>query len=231
MAAVLWRLGRGPLRLPRVTDRYYVDRRVARIRVGDAGRAFKNRVRIGVRVLRVDSFRLAAQTRCAMRLGSFSVASCLSRSAGPALAQTPAASARIDTTSLRLTMPDPYQVTAVLEPIRRVTIIAPADGLIRTLDARLGLPVRESQELAQFDRGESNARLLIAQAELKEKQASRNNTGAAQAQVEAAEARGRARQDGARSLHDPCAVRGPGPESQRVRRPVRPERDADPGIG
>ena len=59
-------------------------------------------------------------------------------------------------------MPDPYQVLAVVEPIRRITIVASADGVIRTVEARLGGPVRESQELAQFDRDEANVKLLVA---------------------------------------------------------------------
>jgi multidrug efflux pump subunit AcrA (membrane-fusion protein) len=95
---------------------------------------------------------------------------------------------------LRLTQPDPYQVVAVLEPIRRLTIIAPTDGIIRTVDVPLGGSARESQELAQFDRNEANARLQAATAEVKEKQAEIKAAGSQgiavyQAQLEAAEAR------------------------------------------
>ena len=105
--------------------------------------------------------------------------------------QTPPPTARIETVPLRLTMPDPYQVWAVLEPTRRLTVIAPADGVIRTLDARLGGSVRESQELAQLDRSEANARLQVATAEVKEKQAlvKAMGTDVVQAQLEAAQAR------------------------------------------
>ena len=109
--------------------------------------------------------------------------------------QSSAASARIETVSLHLTSPDSYQVMAVLEPIRRLTIVAPADGFIRTVEARLGASVRESQELAQFDRNEANARLQVAQAEVKEKEAlTKANAGTpaadvCQAQLEAAQAR------------------------------------------
>ncbi len=128
-----------------------------------------------------------------MRLASASVALFLALLiGGVARGQAAGNTARIDTTSLRLTMPDPYQVLAVLEPIRRVTILASADGVIRTVEARSGTPVRESQELAQFDREEANARLLVAHAEVKEKRALvRSNSGSEvyAAQLEAAEAR------------------------------------------
>ncbi len=131
-----------------------------------------------------------------MRITGLSIAFsvCLLCGARTCWGQTSAATARIETIPLRLTMPDPYQVVAVLEPVRRLTIIAPVDGMIRTLDARLGVSVREVQELAQFDRGEANARLQVATAEVKEKQAQLKAAGTLgtevyQAQLEAAQAR------------------------------------------
>ena len=148
-----------------------------------------------------------------MRLASLSIAFSLCLSLwGVAWGQTAAAAARIDTTSLRLTMPDPYQVVAVLEPMRRLTIIASADGVLRTVEARLGGPVRESQELAQFDRDEANARLLVAQAEVKEKQApskasARTAWASCQAQLEAAQARATL----AQLELDRCTIRAPFP--------------------
>ncbi len=118
-----------------------------------------------------------------MRLGGFSVAFSLCAAlAGPAVGQ----SARIETQPLRLMDPDPYQVNAVLEPARRVKIIAPFDGLIRSVDARLGGAVRESHDLVQLDPTEANARLRIATAELKEKKAKAPDDLPA---IEAAEAR------------------------------------------
>ncbi len=146
-----------------------------------------------------------------MRLASLSgVFSLCLLCGGVAWGQTGATTARIDTTSLRLTMPDPYQVVAVLEPIRRLTIVASSDGLIRTIDARLGGPVRESQELAQFDRAEANAKLLVAQAEVKEKQALiKANPGSEvfPAQLEAAQARAAL----AQLQLDRCTIRAPFP--------------------
>jgi multidrug efflux pump subunit AcrA (membrane-fusion protein) len=146
-----------------------------------------------------------------MRLASLSVAFSLCLlCGGVAWGQTAAATARIDTTSLRLTMPDPYQVIAVLEPIRRVTIVASSDGVLRTVEARLGSPVRESQELAQFDRGEASAKLQVAQAEVKEKQALiKANPGSEvfPAQLEAAQARAAL----AQIELDRCTIRAPFP--------------------
>ena len=91
---------------------------------------------------------------------------------GMASGQTLPTAARIESVPLELTMPERYQVTEVLEPIRRVTLVAPADGFVRSIEARLGATVRESQEIAQLDRTEAAARLKMASAEVKEKQAS-----------------------------------------------------------
>jgi HlyD family secretion protein len=122
-----------------------------------------------------------------MRLGGFWFAFSLCLVCGArAVGQPAATSARIETAALRLMEPDPYQVATVLEPVRRVKIIAPMDGLIRTVDARLGAGVRESQDLVGFDPSEANARLKIATAELMEKKAGVTSSGPA---VEAAEAR------------------------------------------
>ena len=87
------------------------------------------------------------------------------------MGQPAAATARIETQPLPAHGPGSYQVTAVLEPARRVKIVAPVNGLIRSVDARLGGAVRESHELVQFDPTEANARLRIATAELNEKKA------------------------------------------------------------
>jgi biotin carboxyl carrier protein len=85
--------------------------------------------------------------------------------------QTLPTSARIESIPLDLTMPERYQVAELLEPIRRVTLIAPADGFVRSIEFRLGSSVRESQEIAQLDRGEASALVKIAAAEVKQKEA------------------------------------------------------------
>src|SRR5262249_41442883 len=114
---------------------------------------------------------------------------------GAAWGQTSSSTARIETVPLHLTMPESYQVTAVLEPARRVTVVAAAGGVVRGLDVRVGGMVREGQDLAQLDRGEANAKLKMALAEVKEKQGlvkgyrDPSTAEIAQAQLEAAEAR------------------------------------------
>ena len=108
-------------------------------------------------------------------------------------AQTLPTSARIESVPLELTMPERYHVAEVLEPIRKVTLVAAGDGLIRSIEGRLGAVVRETEEIAQIDRTEAAAKLKMATAELHEKQAllktNKNSSDVYQAQVEAAEAR------------------------------------------
>jgi len=87
---------------------------------------------------------------------------------GSARAQSPPTSATIDAEPMNLTMPEHFQVVSTLEPIRRVSIIAPVDGLIRSIDAGIGTAVREGAQVAELDRGEADARLKIAEAELME---------------------------------------------------------------
>jgi multidrug efflux pump subunit AcrA (membrane-fusion protein) len=91
--------------------------------------------------------------------------------AGLASGQTLPVSAKIEAVPLELTMPDRYQVAPILEPVRQVTLVAPRDGLVRSFSVQLGAAVREAQEVAQLDRTEAAARLKVAQAEVKEKQA------------------------------------------------------------
>ncbi len=90
-------------------------------------------------------------------------------------------------------MPERYRVTAVLEPVRRISLIAPADGMVRGLESPLGTVVRANAEIAQLDRAEALARFKAAQAEVKEKQVLSKTTPNYRevytAQLEAAQAR------------------------------------------
>jgi hypothetical protein len=107
-------------------------------------------------------------------------------------AQALPTSATIESVPLDLTMPERYHINSVLEPVRLVSLVAPCDGLVRSLDARPGAMYREGQELAQLDRSEAAARLKIASAELKAKAkepASGTGLEPLKAQIEAAEAR------------------------------------------
>jgi multidrug efflux pump subunit AcrA (membrane-fusion protein) len=105
-----------------------------------------------------------------VRSGCIALGLCLFGSAS-SLAQALPTTASIETVPLELTMPERYQVTSVLEPVRSVTLVAPADGLVRSIGAPLGMTVRPLQEIAQLDRGEALARVKLAQADVKEKQA------------------------------------------------------------
>jgi multidrug efflux pump subunit AcrA (membrane-fusion protein) len=129
--------------------------------------------------------------------------------ASVAVGQTLPTSARIESVPLELTMPERYQVAELLEPVRRVTLIAPADGFVRSIEFRLGAPVRELQEIAQLDRGEATARLKIAAADVKEKESELKTNSAsselARSHLEAAQAR----LDLARIALDHCTLRAP----------------------
>ena len=58
-----------------------------------------------------------------------------------------------------------------LEPIRRVALMVPADGIVQSVAVPVGATVREGQEVVQLDRAAAAARLKIAQAGVKEVQA------------------------------------------------------------
>ena len=90
---------------------------------------------------------------------------------GLARGQAPEASAKVETVPLTLAPPDRYQIPSVLEPIRRVAVMATADGVMRTFDLPVGSAVRSGQEIAGLDRTEAAARLKISQASVKEMQA------------------------------------------------------------
>lgn len=132
---------------------------------------------------------------------------------GMACGQTVPTAARIESVPLELTMPERYQVAESLEPIRRVTLVAPADGFIRSMEIRLGETVRGSQEIAQLDRTEASARLKMASAEVKEKQGLLKSPATSQsptrdvveAQIEAAQAK----LELAQLALDRCTLRAP----------------------
>jgi len=90
---------------------------------------------------------------------------------GSARAQSPPTSATIDASALTLTMPEHFQVISTLEPIRRVKLIAPTDGVVRSIDAGLGTAVKAGAQVAELDRREAAARLKITEAELREAEA------------------------------------------------------------
>jgi RND family efflux transporter MFP subunit len=132
---------------------------------------------------------------------------------GVAYGQTVPTAARIESVPIELSMPERYQVAESLEPIRQVTLVAPADGFIRSMEIRLGENVRGSQEIAQLDRTEASARLKMATAEVKEKQGLLKSPATSQtlspdvieAQIEAAQAK----LELAQLALDRCTLRAP----------------------
>lgn len=144
-----------------------------------------------------------------MRFRGCSIAFALCLLSGEACVVGQPATARIETTGLRLMDPDPYRVMAVLEPSRRVRLIAPADGLIRGVPAHLGESLRESQDLVEFDSTEANARYRLAAAELRAHLGDRSkpDTDPARLRYEAAQTE----VDLARAALDRCIVRAPFP--------------------
>jgi multidrug efflux pump subunit AcrA (membrane-fusion protein) len=130
-------------------------------------------------------------------------------------AQAPA-TARVETIPLEPVASDRYQVPVVFEPSRRVVVVAPADGIVRTLGVSAGASVRELAEIGQLDRAEAAARLKVAQAVVKEMQAALEATKAApkaattsitqaEARLEAAAARAELE----RLALDRCTLRAP----------------------
>src|SRR5271165_3972487 len=113
--------------------------------------------------------------------------------AGLGWAQALPTAATIESIPVELTMPEHYRVTAVLEPVRKVALVAPADGIVRGLESPLGTVVRANAEIAQLDRSEALVRFKMAQAEVKERQilskSNPNYKDIYTAQLEAAQAR------------------------------------------
>jgi RND family efflux transporter MFP subunit len=162
-----------------------------------------------------------------MRLGTRSAAVGLALvAAGVARGQsapraTPpsAATARVETAPLALTSPDRYQIPAPLEPIRRVALMAPADGIVQAISVPVGATVREGQDLVQLDRAEATARRKIAQAGAQEMLAALEDvrtrapaTGSPKAAAAIAEARveaARAQVELAQLALDHCTLRAP----------------------
>ncbi len=152
----------------------------------------------GIRVMGGETggtrFNSGQGARCAMVLWGVlrALGLCL-LGAGLGWAQSLPTSATIESIPLELTMPERYRVTAVLEPVRKIALVAPADGIVRGLEATLGTAVRANAEVAQLDRAEALARFKMAQAEVKEKQilskSNPNYRDVYAAQLEAAQAR------------------------------------------
>lgn len=129
---------------------------------------------------------------------------------------SPGSTARVETAQMELTSPDKYQIPVVFEPNRKVTVMAPADGILRTMSVPVGASVREMAEIGLLDRSEAAARVKVAQAEVKEREAALAEAKAAapksKAHVDQAEARleaAKARVELEQVALDRCQLRAP----------------------
>ena len=133
---------------------------------------------------------------------------------GSAWAQALPTSATIESIPIELTMPENYQVTSVLEPVRRVALVAPADGIVREPRGAAGRRrSATTQEIAQLDRTEAIAWVKMAQADVKEKQAAGGIGRAASRRMCRGPARGGRGQGRAR----PARARSPDAPGSRSR--------------
>ena len=83
----------------------------------------------------------------------------------------PPTRATVRTEPVSLTYPDRYQVPVALEPARRVSLVAQADGVLRGVSVLYGANVTAGQEVAAFDKAEALAKQKVAQAEVRLAQA------------------------------------------------------------
>jgi RND family efflux transporter MFP subunit len=141
----------------------------------------------------------------------------LGASGGIAWGQAPGTStARVETQPIELIAADRYIIPVVLEPSRRVMLMAPADGIVRSLEVPVGAVVRELAVVAELDRTEAAARVKIAQAVVKEMQAALDDVkagkGSSKSQIAQAEARleaAKGRAELEQVAVERCTVRAP----------------------
>jgi multidrug efflux pump subunit AcrA (membrane-fusion protein) len=122
--------------------------------------------------------------------------------------------AKVETAALDLVPPERYQVPSVLEPVRRVTVMSSADGIVRGLPLAVGAMARDAQDIVELDRAEAKVRMKIAESSVKEMQAEVNavdgkanpsSLAIAQARLDAAKARAEL----AQLELERCALRAP----------------------
>ncbi len=104
----------------------------------------------------------------------------------------------VETAPVALLDPEPYQVAALLEPIRSLTLRAGADATVREISAEPGDLIKQGKLIARTDPAEAQLRFRLAEAQLSEQKlahklagtdpAGSASLGAAKARVDAAEA-------------------------------------------
>jgi multidrug efflux pump subunit AcrA (membrane-fusion protein) len=123
--------------------------------------------------------------------------------------------AKVEQAPLYLTAPDRYRVPSLVEPLRKVAVMAPSEGVLKGISVPVGSTVREGEEIARLDANGALARLKIAMASVKEMQAeyeAYKKVETPGARVVIAEARldaAKARVELAQMEVDSCTLRAP----------------------
>jgi multidrug efflux pump subunit AcrA (membrane-fusion protein) len=154
------------------------------------------------------------------RIGPFTVACVLGASAvATAQIQSPGTpnqmAARVERAPLHLTPPERYQIPSLVEPLRKVVVMAPADGVLKSLAVPVGATVKEGQEIGRLETASALAHLKIAMASVKEMQAeyesarAAGKSGSALAVTEARLDAAKARAELAQMEIDACTLRAP----------------------
>jgi multidrug efflux pump subunit AcrA (membrane-fusion protein) len=122
--------------------------------------------------------------------------------------------AKVERAMLHLTPADRYRLPLIVEPLRKVIVMAPSDGVLRSIAVPVGSTVQEGQEIARLDTNAALTRYRVAKASVKEMQAevdiaksAGNNASLAiaEARLEAAKARAELAQIEVES----CTLRAP----------------------
>ncbi|HEY2159374.1 MAG TPA: HlyD family efflux transporter periplasmic adaptor subunit [Isosphaeraceae bacterium] len=121
--------------------------------------------------------------------------------------------AKVERAPLHLTPADRYQVPNLLEPLRKVVVMAPADGVLKSLAVPVGAAVKEGQEIGRLETAPAMARLKIAMADVKAMEAGvgdiKEKNSSTYLVVEAHLDAARARAELAQMEVDACTLRAP----------------------
>jgi multidrug efflux pump subunit AcrA (membrane-fusion protein) len=121
--------------------------------------------------------------------------------------------AKVERAWLHLTPVDRYRLPLIVEPLRKVIVMAPSDGILRSIAVPVGSTVQEGQEIARLDTNAALTRYKVAKASVKEMQAEADIAkGQSVAAIASAEARleaAKARSELAQIEVESCTLRAP----------------------
>ncbi len=149
----------------------------------------------------------------AWAIGSILVTSAVGSAQAPSTGNPNQMAAKVERAPLFLTAPDRYRVPTLVEPLRKVVVMAPADGVLKSLAVPVGATLKEGQEIGRLETASAMSHLKIAMAGVKEMQAQLDKfqgakspeSAIAEAHLEAA----RARAELAQMEVDACTLRAP----------------------